>query len=658
MTQRQTIADVADESVAICRASSKMSNQGDILQTICDKRSEDVELARASVHESVLASRIKSDFPCVPLDLYEHVTRDVTCFSVAAEFKRASPSKGAFVEEGVQVSDHARSYMDGGACILSVLTEPHWFKGSPNDLREARLAAEAWAEQSGKPRPALLRKEFVLDAYQIVEARAWGADTVLLIVSMLPTVAQLSPLIQACRQLGMEPLVEVNSVDEMRVALDADSRVVGINNRNLRTFTVDLDTTTRVVQYAVEQHQRALATDQHARPVAILSLSGLKSGDDVLSLATSVAQACKGASHPRTGEMLAFQVLRGFLVGEALMRADDKAGMVAELVSAGRVALQASAVGQVRSTDVEGAVKVCGLKTTEAAVHAAKAEADFCGIIMVPGTPRGVSAQVARGITSAIRAYREQDPRYLLDQARTVQLTPGVQDGAPDVTRLHECAQHLRAAAKRARPLCVGVFMDQDPSVVVSMAEEGGLDVIQLHGSEVPAHYAPAHCPFPVIKVLHVPVDGQGNTSDTDLCAVLERMVEWSRVAVAVLLDSKAQGGGSSGGTGHTFNHSRVMQALAAGVSASCAPKALPLMLAGGLTPENVSSAVAACSSQEAATTAHVRVWAVDVSSGVEFTPGTILADGSTAGKGQKDPVKVAAFVRAGRSALLKSANS
>ncbi|KAI8865400.1 IGPS-domain-containing protein, partial [Ramicandelaber brevisporus] len=180
------------------------------------------------------------------VDVVERLTRDsATCAShiaVLAEIKRASPSKGD-IDIGAVAAQQALAYAHGGASVISVLTEPKWFKGTLDDLREVRAALDrVYAPLWGTERPAVLRKDFIVDRYQILEARLAGADTVLLIVAIL-TDPELVELIGYTRSLGMEPLVEVNSVAEMERAVRASSRLVGINNRNLNTFHVDMDTT-------------------------------------------------------------------------------------------------------------------------------------------------------------------------------------------------------------------------------------------------------------------------------------------------------------------------------------------------------------------------------------------------------------------------------
>ena len=156
-----------------------------------------------------------------------------------AEVKRASPSKGVF-DEGLDAAARARAYRAAGAACVSVLTEEDFFRGSIADLRAAR---GAFGDDPG--RPALLRKEFIFDRYQLREARANGADAALLIAMMLEPGA-LAELVAKTRDLGMEPLVEVHDEAELRAALDAGARAVGVNNRDLRSFDEDLATTERL----------------------------------------------------------------------------------------------------------------------------------------------------------------------------------------------------------------------------------------------------------------------------------------------------------------------------------------------------------------------------------------------------------------------------
>ena len=212
--------------------------------------------------------------------------------ALIAEIKRASPSKGD-IAPGIDAAEQAARYAGAGAAAISILTEPTWFKGNLDDLKAGSQALD------GLPsRPAVLRKDFIIDGYQLLEARACGADSALLIVATL-TDSELRQLIRNSRALGMEPLVEVNTRDEMARAVEAGARVIGINNRDLRTFSVDLGTTNRVAE--------GVSAD-----VLLAALSGISNRADV----ERFADAGVGA----------------ILVGEALMSADNVEAKVAELL--------------------------------------------------------------------------------------------------------------------------------------------------------------------------------------------------------------------------------------------------------------------------------------------------------------------------------------
>jgi indole-3-glycerol phosphate synthase len=148
--------------------------------------------------------------------------------SLVAEYKRRSPSAGV-IREGVTVTDVVQAYERGGAAALSILTEEDHFGGSLADLREARAASSL----------PILRKDFTLDPYQLYEARAAGADAVLLVVGSLHT-DDLSSLYEEARALDLDALVEIHNEQELEVALEIDADVIGINNRDLEDFTVDL----------------------------------------------------------------------------------------------------------------------------------------------------------------------------------------------------------------------------------------------------------------------------------------------------------------------------------------------------------------------------------------------------------------------------------
>ena len=215
--------------------------------------------------------------------------------ALIAEIKRASPSKGD-IAPGIDAARQGATYARAGAAAISVLTEPTWFKGTLDDMLAVRCAVDS----AGASRPAILRKDFIIDDYQVLEARAYGADSLLLIVAALDD-ATLARLMAASRALGMEPLVEVNSATELKRAIAAGATLIGVNNRDLRTFNVDLSTTDRLAAMV---------------PPAILlvALSGISTRADVERFQAAGARA--------------------ILVGEALMSATDVGVKVRELVGA------------------------------------------------------------------------------------------------------------------------------------------------------------------------------------------------------------------------------------------------------------------------------------------------------------------------------------
>jgi anthranilate synthase/indole-3-glycerol phosphate synthase/phosphoribosylanthranilate isomerase len=202
------------------------------LWNITYKRIDDV--AEAKKKTSVEQLKIQADALVKemgePLNLRDRI-RASRPMAVAAEFKRASPSKGD-MGIGLDATEQGLIYAGAGASVISILTEPKWFKGSLDDMLNVRRAVQSMGN-----RPAILRKDFLIDEYQIAEARAYGADTVLLIVAILEK-AQLQSLVLSARSWGMEPLVEVNNEAELEMALEAGSKVIGVNNRNLHTFQV------------------------------------------------------------------------------------------------------------------------------------------------------------------------------------------------------------------------------------------------------------------------------------------------------------------------------------------------------------------------------------------------------------------------------------
>lgn len=222
---------------------------GTILDRIVADRRVRLAEDRARRPESMLRDLVEQAPPVIDFTARLRHGRRATPagarLRLIGEVKRASPSKGVF-DANLDAVAQARAYADAGVAAISVLTEPDHFRGSIADLEGVRAA---FADDPD--RPAVLRKEFIFDPYQVVEARAAGADALLLIVMMLEPAALVSLLAQT-QALGMQALVEVHDEAEMRAALDAGAVVLGVNNRDLRTFTEDLGTTERVAALAPE----------------------------------------------------------------------------------------------------------------------------------------------------------------------------------------------------------------------------------------------------------------------------------------------------------------------------------------------------------------------------------------------------------------------
>lgn len=253
------------------------------LERICARRAEDVAARRREVPEDELRARIGPR----PTARSFHEALAAPGMSVISELKRASPSKGP-IHPDARAEDVVRAYREGGAAACSILTEPEFFGGTLDDLVAARAAVDL----------PLLRKDFVVDEYQLLEARAVGADAALLIVAALPA-ERLEALLAAAADLGLDALVEVHSRDELRAAADAGARIIGVNNRDLHSLDVDLETTHRLLA---------------DRPpgVVVVAESGITGREDVARLEDAGVDA--------------------ILVGEALMRASSPAAGIAALL--------------------------------------------------------------------------------------------------------------------------------------------------------------------------------------------------------------------------------------------------------------------------------------------------------------------------------------
>jgi indole-3-glycerol phosphate synthase / phosphoribosylanthranilate isomerase len=305
--------------------------------------------------------------------------------NIIAEFKRRSPSKGR-INQQAQPGVVARMYESGGAAAISVLTEEDYFDGSLGDLHEIRMATSL----------PVLRKDFIFDEYQVYESARAGADALLLIVAALDdeTLSRLRTIAED--ELGMDALVEVHSKEELDRAVKCGARLIGVNNRNLRTFEVS--TATSTILAAAAPNDAILISESGLTPDEVRRLRGLG--------------------------------YKGFLIGEALMRAADPIQAVRDFIGEPE-----------RLASRRVFTKICGITNLDDARAAIDAGADMLGFNFYRRSPRFVEPDLAREIIGAI-----------VSSEKTVKV--------------------------------VGVFVNEPMTQVLRIATETKLDGIQLHGDE------------------------------------------------------------------------------------------------------------------------------------------------------------------------------
>ena len=255
-----------------------LPRRDDILQRILARKAEEVAARVASLPLPEMRARALEMPPVRGFAAAIEASIAAGAPAVIAEVKKASPSKGV-IRPVFHPAEIARSYAAGGAACLSVLTDVNFFQGHDDFLQQARAACAL----------PVLRKDFTIDPYQVHEARALGADCILLIVAALSD-GQLAELAGTAMQLGLDVLVEVHDIDELERAIQVPAPLLGINNRSLRTFEVSLDTTLSL-RGAVPRDRR------------LVTESGVHGPDDVARLRAAGIEA--------------------FLVGEAFMREPD-----------------------------------------------------------------------------------------------------------------------------------------------------------------------------------------------------------------------------------------------------------------------------------------------------------------------------------------------
>lgn len=337
-----------------------------VLGELGARAAERVARARADMPLPEMAARARAQGPA--RDALSAL-REARRPAVIAEFKRRSPSKGA-IRADADPAEQARAYTRAGATVLSVLTEPTRFGGSLDDLRTVRRVTDL----------PILEKDFVVDPYQIYEARACGADLVLLIVKLVGD--RLTELLDVVHDLGMTALVEVHDAEDLAKAHASRAALIGVNSRDLRSLTVDLEGALSLLSQ--------VATDRF-----VLAESGLAGEADVRRAIRAGAD--------------------GVLVGEYLMRSGDPAQAVEELRQAGKLF-----------------VKVCGMQSLSDCETAGQAGADAVSFVFAD-SPRRVNASLARDAAQGpaqglerIGVFTTQGVAEILETASKARLT-GIQ---------------------------------------------------------------------------------------------------------------------------------------------------------------------------------------------------------------------------------------
>ncbi len=258
----------------------------DILNRILETKFEEIAAAKESISLEQMQALARAQLPARDFVGAIRARIEAGQAAVIAEIKKASPSKGV-IRPDFKPAEIAASYERGGAACLSVLTDVQYFQGSPEYLKQARAACDL----------PVLRKDFMIDPYQVYEARAMGADCILLIAAALG-LPEMQALEKVAHELGMAVLVEVHNAEELAQAIQLETPLLGINNRNLRTFEVTLQTTLDLLP--------SIGKDK-----IVVTESGIFTADDVA--------------------LMRRHNVHTFLVGEAFMRQTDPGAELAKV---------------------------------------------------------------------------------------------------------------------------------------------------------------------------------------------------------------------------------------------------------------------------------------------------------------------------------------
>ncbi|KAK1742433.1 multifunctional tryptophan biosynthesis protein [Skeletonema marinoi] len=412
-------------------------------------------------------------------------------------------------------------------------------------------------------------------------------------------------LINFARSIGIEPLVEVHALVELDVAISAGAKVIGVNNRNLHTFQMDLVQTEKVAEELTKRgltfhHDDCLKEDGDKPQLSVCALSGMSSAHDVDRYRNVGVGMC--------------------LIGESLMRATDAGVAIKGLCLDPKDYAASQSVSGGAYTGGTKMIKICGLTNPQDALVACRAGANLLGVIFAEKSKRKVSVEQARDIVDAVRKFGERSDRMEVKINDSNKVTP--------LSALVAKSRALELAARR--PLVVGVFQNQSFDFIQEMVDKCGLDLVQLstdnldnrtaelelqrvrnlwqlHGSEGMEAANSSNFGVPALRVVDIELGSDGteeekkDRSSMDTAAAILSTV--TSDPIAILLDTSIKGdkhGG--GGTGKTFDWT---------IAESIQNMGLPVIIAGGLTPDNIGEAVG-----------NVRPFGIDVAGGVEAGPG------------------------------------
>ena len=387
---------------------------------ILDKIVEATKVRVAQEKEVKTPEAVKAAALALPSDTgfpFEAALRQQD-FNFICEVKKASPSKG-IIAEHFPYLDIAKEYEVAGAAAISVLTEPDFFKGDKKYLQEIASTVKI----------PVLRKDFIIDEYQIYQAKVWGASAILLICACLD-VSTLTKFRELADSLGLSSLVEAHDEKEVQMAIDCGARIIGVNNRNLKDFTVDVQNSVRL---------RNLVQDD----VIFVSESGLETPEDI-------------------------QVLRDnnigvALMGETFMRSPNKVEKLAYLYG---------------PTYYTPKIKMCGISKVETIPAIVEAKPDYMGLVFAP-SKRQVTVEQAKTLVDEL--HKQYETTY---GEATVPMNTDTAQDSQDSQNSQNSQEFVQGNFNFEKIKTVGVFVNETVENLLKIAEEVKLDVIQLHGDE------------------------------------------------------------------------------------------------------------------------------------------------------------------------------